>query len=936
MQYTKSISASAKLPSTGAVRSLTQTLSGQLGLKKKNNKFNSPAALAKQLGLEDLPPKQFSKLPAVSVATVSLVSSSVSSLGQWFTFPMRLRIHNAGTHTALALYSNDNVQLGIQVPVISWRMNAYSSKPTEPVIASLTSVSNEGHPLAVFVDPTYNFFWIREGPGLNSSFILFTATDMSSMTTYLRSSFVGANFGTMKPGAYMSVFMHNWIETCLDGIPSEPKRAFDLAAVDKSASRNMLESLELFETQPDQLPTLIQALHWYPYLCDITLFGCGITDDHAVLLLHSLALNNQLKSLSLAGNQLSSGSVAAIHGLLTRTSKRLMILDLSDNPFGNKAIAGILDSLSQNLSVKRFTMSGVPIASKSSLVALCQLLARNRSLMSLRVSIRPAAGAEIVAETFVAPVFNAILNNTTINALDLGLPQGSPTYSNIMQIVHRNAKGPSSVTLAGWLSEWPRLLDFAPTTTEHFQKILRSSVAPGISWKNVASFTGTMEEGPTGTLSVSREGIVFTPLNASNGASPTSSNGAAPSGSQNGGHDEIRSFTWTSTLKVGQLTTDPVLLVFYDPSKVPDPLVVTMAMPEQVLEAVICLNALELAATAKPITRGRAHALGAAPNTSIEYFLDFSKAELGELLAPAGGSGTEVRIAKLTGFDCCVKIMDCASYGQDSIDSMEKEISLLIMLKSCKHIVQYLHHHRIGHHLRLYMELFPGSLRKVITTRAEKQLFFTPHQVYTLARRMLKSLNFMHTQAQPIVHRDIKTDNFLVEEDVFGNFVRVKLTDFGSAKILTRGRTSSIDQGTSGYQAPEMVRGPESETEEAQPLSYTTAVDIFAFGITLYEILSLTKVYPHCQTRQALEEALRNAEKFPPDYQLVPRSMLDFLLIVSPCLKKSYADRPTAADLLVLLDKVAIDMKISKNRADSTAIPMHPPVASIIISPRPH
>lgn len=935
------------------VRSLTQTLGGQLGLKKKsNNKLQSPIAIAKLLGMEDLPPKLFSKLPAVSVATVSIYSTTSSTFGKWFNTPMRLRIHNAGTHTALALYTAENWQLGIQVPVVAWRMNAFSSKPTEAIIASITTVSNDGFPLAVFMDSTTNFFWIREGPGLNSTFCIFTASDLSSMTSYLRSTFGGINFGQMKPAAYMSVFMHHWIETCLDGIPPEPKRAFDLACVDKSGSKNMLESLELFETRPDQLPPLVQALHWYPYLCDLTLHGCGISDEYAIPIINLITLNSQIKSLSMASNNLSNGCVPALHGLLTRSSKRLMILDLSDNPFNNKAIAGILEALSQNMSVKRFSLAGVPIYSKTSLVALTQLLERNRSLLSLKVSLAPAQNAEKVAETFIAPIFHALLNNTIINALDLGLPQGSPTYANILQLVHRNAKGASSVTLAGWLSDWPRLLDFTPTTTEHYQKILRCSDKPGVYWKGVSSFTGTMEEGPSGTLSISRDGIVFTPA----GYSPTSSslsltssgNGTTNSAfgsanSSNGsqsGSDDLKAFSWSGTLKVGQLTTDPVLLVFYDPARFADPLVVTMAEAEQVLEAVICLNALEAVATAtaKPTSRNRAHALGSSTNTSIEYFLDFSKAELGDLLAPAGGSGTEVRIAKLLGFDCCVKIMDCSQYGQDSVDSMEKEISLLIMSKRCKHIVQYLHHQRTGHQLRLYMELFPGSLKKLISNRAVTNSYFSPTQVYMLARSMLKALNFLHTQPQPIVHRDIKSDNYLVEEDLFGNFVRVKLTDFGSAKILTRGRTSSIDQGTSGYQAPEMVRGPEGETEDGtpQPLSYTTAVDIFAFGITMYEILTLQKVYPHCQSRQELEEALRNAEKVAPDYKLVPRPLLHFLLIVSPCLKRNYKDRPTAAELLEQLGKIAEELKISKTRTGSNSQLHKAPGRSIVISPRPH
>jgi len=399
-----------------------------------------------------------------------------------------------------------------------------------------------------------------------------------------------------------------------------------------------------------------------------------------------------------------------------------------------------------------------------------------------------------------------------------------------------------------------------------------------------------------------------------------------------------------------------VILVFYDPSQFADPLVVTMSQPEQVLELVLCINALETcgaryaaaqgraeaAAYGTLKQRSRAHAVGTWSIPTIESFLDFSKAKIGDLIAATGGSGTEIRVATLRGFDCCVKIMDCSQYGQDSVDSMEKEISLLIMCKGCKHIVHYLHHDRAPtgqkqqQQLRLFMELFPGSLRKIIKSRADTQGYFTQKQVYILARRLIKALIFLHTQPQPIVHRDIKSDNFLVEEDLHGNFLRVKLTDFGSAKILTRGRTSSVDQGTSGYQAPEMVRGGGvggigaaggganggdsnggdangDASSTATTLSYTTAVDIFAFGITLYEILALKRVYPNCQSRQEMEEALRNAEKYPPDLTIVPRQLLHFMLIVSPCLKRNYNERPTATELLQQLEKTAMELGISKD-----------------------
>jgi serine/threonine protein kinase len=868
---------------------------------------------------------------------------------------MKIRIQVNRNNTIVALYTTENES---QEPEHIFSMSAYSKDPTETVTPSLTGVSNNGYPLAVFTEPTIpHFFWIRENSGLNGNFILLTASDSTSMSGYLRTAFQGISFMPMKPGAFMAVFMHHWAESCTVGIPPEPKQAIDLACADKSDSRYMLESLHLFETEASTIPALVQSLHWFPYLCDLTIHGCNVTDEEAVPIINSLILNPYLKSLAMPANQLSSGSVLAIQSLLSRPSKRLMILDISHNPFPAKSANAILESLANNTCVKRFSMLGVPLTHKSSILSLTQLLERNHSLFCLRLQV---ALQKTTSETMMAPIFNALMNNITINLLDLGLPSDSATRTNMDILVERNARGASSLTLAGWVSEpWAKLLEFVPTKTEHFQLMLRAAEEKnGVTWKGVSSFTGTLEEGPTGTLNINSEGIFFTPspdtphLHLTH--PQTSNSTSAPQ----------KIFHWSSTLKIGQLTTEPVLLVFYDPAKFPDPLVITLPTASQVLEVVLCLNSLESCgiakssssnsnssnsaapASVKPGQRNRSHAVRTNDELpTIESLLDFSKVSMGDLLAPAGGSGTEVRIACLNGFECCVKIMDCSQYGQDVVDSMEKEISLLIMLKQSKQIVQYLHHDKSGHQLRLYMELFPTSLRKTIKSRAESQTPFTAQQVYILARKILKGLRFLHTQPQPIVHRDIKSDNVLVEEDLSGNFLRVKLTDFGSAKILTRGRTSSIDQGTSGYQAPEMVRSDNSSTvgsgvssaahagsnggndTSSGQLSYTTAVDIFSFGITLYEILALQKVYPNCNSRQELEEALRNAEKYPPDFQLVPRQLLHFLLIVSPCLKRNYVERPTAAELIVELDKLATGLGLKKQ-------PSLPPPSSFKSRPK--
>mmetsp|Transcript_29776 Transcript_29776/g.39612 ORF Transcript_29776/g.39612 Transcript_29776/m.39612 type:complete len:114 (-) Transcript_29776:156-497(-) len=78
-----------------------------------------------------------------------------------------------------------------------------------------------------------------------------------------------------------------------------------------------------------------------------------------------------------------------------------------------------------------------------------------------------------------------------------------------------------------------------------------------------------------------------------------------------------------------------------------------------------------------------------------------------------------------------------------------------------------------------------------------------------------------------IVHRDLKLDNILVEEDTR----MVKLIDFGFGVIVDGAQGHlKIFCGTPSYMAPEIVR--RSESYEGKP------VDIWALGVLLYVMLT--------------------------------------------------------------------------------------------------
>jgi len=145
---------------------------------------------------------------------------------------------------------------------------------------------------------------------------------------------------------------------------------------------------------------------------------------------------------------------------------------------------------------------------------------------------------------------------------------------------------------------------------------------------------------------------------------------------------------------------------------------------------------------------------------------------------------------------------------------------------------------------------------------------------------MLSAVIYCHHHG--VVHRDIKLDNFIYENE--GEDAELKLIDFGFATEITPGKEAMWDQlGTPSYMAPELW-GDDKE--------YDSSVDMWALGVVTYMLLSGTRPFHHEDPKVKAKMIQTAPLKFPsPDWDTVSEEAKDFC---SSLMQKAPRDRLSA------------------------------------------
>jgi len=298
-----------------------------------------------------------------------------------------------------------------------------------------------------------------------------------------------------------------------------------------------------------------------------------------------------------------------------------------------------------------------------------------------------------------------------------------------------------------------------------------------------------------------------------------------------------------------------------------------------------------------------------APDVALSTFsgdrIEFKDIELGDTIGE-GGYATVYR-GKWKGHIVAVKQVKLVNIVNTEADNVfaefRREVQLMSGLQNENLVVLK----------AICMEPFcmvlefmeKGSLYELTHSPAWAQIDWTTR--ISLALDVARGMAFLHGMMPPIVHRDLKSPNILLTTNTPDGCLRAKVADFGLSRSLDFSREldgSALEGNNPVWLAPEILLHQ----------NYNEKVDVYAFGLILFEMLSGQDYFGDMAFMSDIENMVIAGKR--PKIDLVEEDPFsvqnEYVELLKACWDPSPTERPTFAEavsiLINLLRKTGVEV----------------------------
>lgn len=222
-----------------------------------------------------------------------------------------------------------------------------------------------------------------------------------------------------------------------------------------------------------------------------------------------------------------------------------------------------------------------------------------------------------------------------------------------------------------------------------------------------------------------------------------------------------------------------------------------------------------------------------------------------------------------------------------------------------------------GEQMLVYEFMPNGTLRESLTGRSDIHLDWKRR--LRIALGSARGLAYLHELANPpIIHRDVKSTNILLDENL-----TAKVADFGLSKLVSdseKGHVSTQVKGTLGYLDPEYYM-TQQLTEKS---------DVYSFGVVMLELI--TSRQPIEKGKYIVREVRTLMNKNDEEHYGL-RELMDpvvrntpiligfgrFLELAMQCVEESAADRPTMSEVVKALETILQNDGMNTNSTSASS-----------------
>eukprot|EP01018_Ginkgo_biloba_P040140 Gb_11687 [translate_table: standard] len=244
----------------------------------------------------------------------------------------------------------------------------------------------------------------------------------------------------------------------------------------------------------------------------------------------------------------------------------------------------------------------------------------------------------------------------------------------------------------------------------------------------------------------------------------------------------------------------------------------------------------------------------------------------------AGSFGT-VHHADWHGSDVAVKILIDQDFPEQRLKEFLREVAIMKRLRH-PNVVLFMGAVTKRPNLSIVTEYLPrGSLYRLIHRAGARELLDERRRL-RMALDVAKGINYLHRLSPPIVHRDLKSPNLLVDKTW-----TVKVCDFGLARFKANTFISSKSAaGTPEWMAPEVLRDEPSNEKS----------DVYSFGVILWEIVTMQQPWSGLSPAQVV-----GAVGFQNRRLLIPQDMNpEIATVIESCWANDPRQRPSFANIM--------------------------------------